>query len=168
VSGLILPYQPLNAADCNVPADALEGAIRRPVDQGVRSRLPQAVKLLRAVAAQGAYPSNQARLLPIANAIKAGFGFTAIANPLPRIPNAEVLDACRRAVRGLLTDHEPTPAHRAQTQLQFGCVLAEAGLSPAAVQPVARKVPDYVVDLRGLPTAIEVKLPASPRGSRRM
>ena len=28
---------------------------------------------------------------------------------------------------------------RAQTQLQFGCVLVEAGLRPAAVQPVARR-----------------------------
>jgi hypothetical protein len=165
MSQLLRPYEPLAATDCRLLADKLDEAIRHLVERCVpvppSSRLPQAVKLLRAVGELGVYPADHNELLPIANAIKAAFDFTAIRRALPKIPNAEVLDACRRAVRGLLTDDGPTAAHRAQSQLQFGCVLAEAGLRPGAVQPVARKVPDYLVDVGGLPIAIEVKRPAS-------
>jgi hypothetical protein len=92
VSQLVRPYEPLAATDCLLPADKLEEAIRHLVEQGVpvppSSRLPQAVKLLRAVALQGAYPGGHTDLLPIANAIKAAFDFTAIRRALPKIPNA--------------------------------------------------------------------------------
>jgi hypothetical protein len=74
---IILPYQPLAATDCRLPADKLEEAIRHLVERGVpvppSSRLPQPVKLLSVVAHQGAYPGDAAELLPIANAIKAAF-----------------------------------------------------------------------------------------------
>jgi hypothetical protein len=168
VSRLIRPYEPLAATECGLLADKLEEAIRHLVDQGVRvsasSRLPQAVKLLHAVAQRGAFPADAAELLPIANAIKAAFDFTAIRRALPDIPNAEVLDTCRRAVRGTLADEGPTPAHQAQSQLQFGCVLAETGLRTGAVHSRTRKAPDYLVSFLGLDAAIEVKRPGSRAG----
>jgi hypothetical protein len=58
----------------------------------------------------------------------------------------------------------PTPAHQAQSQLQFGCVLAEAGLRPAAVQASAGQALDYVVEMWGLPIALEVKRPEALGG----
>jgi hypothetical protein len=122
------------------------------------------VKLLRAVTQRGAFPADAAELLPVANAIKAAFDFTAIRRALPKIPNAEVLDACRRPVRGTLADEGPTPAHQAQSQLQFGCVLAEAGFRTGAVHSRTRKAPDYLVGFRGLDAAIQVKRPGSRAG----
>jgi hypothetical protein len=168
MTNIVQPYRPLSPENCTELAEALEQAIVHLTTQGIAispsSRLPKAVKQLRAVAVQKTYPDTPAELRAVMNSIKAAFDFHAIAQALPTIPNNEVHDTCRRAVGGLLADEGPTDAHRAQTQLQFGCVLAEAGLRPAAVQPTRRKVPDYLIALDGLPTAMEVKRPASATG----
>ena len=64
-----------------------------------------------------------------------------------------------RATKGSLDDTGPTEAHRAQSQLRLGCMLAEAGLRPAVVQSSGRRVPDYVVRIDTLDVALETKRP---------
>src|SRR5690349_22515070 len=113
-------------------ADRLDGVLARLPELGITvrplGRLPQAVKLLRAIYTAGAYPATEHELVPIGNAIKAAFNFARIIDALKPPGPPGVLASLRRALKGKLDDVGPTPAHQAQSELFFGVTLAAGGL----------------------------------------
>ena len=160
---IIRPYQPVTPSGCEVLAVAIDEAVAHIRSLGIHvndaSRIPLASRELRAVVASDAFPADERGVLRATNSIKIAFDFDAIMKALPNLPNKEARDAVVRATKGSLDDTGPTEAHRAQSQLRLGCMLAEGGLRPAVVQPSGRRVPDYVVRIDTLEVALEAKRP---------
>ena len=120
------------ADHCDIAARRLEEAITRIKSWGVRvheaSRLPNAARLLPSVAHAGRYPSEPAALIRIGNALTVAVDFRHIASVLPQSFVAPIAEDLKRALKGTLNDTGSSDALRAQSQLQFGAVLAAASL----------------------------------------
>jgi len=165
LSVLVRPYEPLPPKGAVVLADRLEQSISLLPSFGIKvnpsSRLPHAVRVLRAVYSAGAYPVNQPELIRVGNAIKAAFNFVQVVDAIKPPGPPGVLNSLRRAVDGTLDDIGSTPAHRAQSELFFGAVLVAGGASAGAPAPSKGKTPDYVAEVDTLPFSVEVKRPES-------
>jgi len=165
MSNLILPFQPLRPEVMNILADRLDQVLGRLPPLGVAvnpaGRLPRAVKLLRSIHDAKAYPTTEAELIRVGNAIKAAFNFARITDVLrPSCPPG-LLPSLRRALKGTLDDVGPTAAHRAQSELIFGATLATGGARPGAPRQRTGKTPDFVADVDTVNYSVEVKRPES-------
>jgi hypothetical protein len=149
----------LRAGSCAYPSQA---AYTRP--SVCCKRLPHsAVRLLQETADLSAYPDDEVRLVRIGRAIRVAFDFYHITRVLTEERVDAMAEDLRRALKGTLDDSGPTEAHRAQSQMLIGAVLAVGGLRPGAPPLGPAPTPDYVISIDGLRYGAEIKRPASAK-----
>jgi len=161
VPNLIHPFVPLAPDQTDILAQRLDGALTQARTLGIRvnslGRMPQAVKLLKAVYSAGAYPTTHPQLVRTGNAIKAAFQMTRVIDAIQAPGPPGVLRALRRALKGTLDDVGATDAHRAQSELFFGVTLVAGGTRTGAPRPGKGKTPDFVATVDTANYSVEVK-----------
>lgn len=164
---VIIPAVTASPGSLGILADKLAEAITILESWHLRvppsSRLHSAVRLLRETAGLSEYPDDEARLSRIGRAIRIAFDFYHITRVLTEERVDSIAEDLRRALKGTLDDAGPTEAHRAQSQMLIGAVLAVGGLRPGAPPLSSTPTPDYMISVDSLRYGVEIKRPATPK-----
>ena len=141
-------------------ADRLAKAIAVIGNWGIHvdaSRLTDAERLLRDVAAAKAFPKPHDELVKVAHAARDAQEFADISGMLPDEPIAPVATALRDATTGHTPEDNPLRPYQAQAELWVGAMLSCATDFVGAPRRHGR--PDYIVRNGDMEYGIEVKRP---------
>lgn len=126
------------------------------------SRLGKTSALLRATAKAGRFPTEDAELSVVSEAIRHGQEFVEIANVLPKVPIPSLRTDVRAALGGNLdpVSSSTGPHLQFQTQLWVGSMLAQTQMKVGVLtRPGGAKNPDYIIENGTYQYAVEVKRP---------
>lgn len=143
-------------------ADRLTHAIAVIAKWGIQvdaSRLIDAKRLLRDVAAAKSFPESHDELVKIAHAARDAQEFAEISGMLPDEPIPPVATALRDATTDRTPKDSPLRPYQAQAELWVGAMLSCA--TDFVGSPLDHGRPDYVVRQGNMQYGIEVKRPQS-------
>lgn len=158
-----IPPLRITPATCDLIADRLAEAVDKLRSWGYRvqdsSRLPAAVRALRRVGSERAFPGDPIERVRIGNALRIGLDYPRLCEALGNGNSQSVRESVRRSLGGTLDDMGATEALQAQAELRIISVIAASGRNALIPVPSQRKSPDLLVEIDTLPIAIEVKCP---------
>jgi hypothetical protein len=135
----------------------------------VHGRLRRAEQCLREVADQGRIPDDPLGLRRVASAARLAVDFYHIATSLSPTPVDSMAAELAKAIGGSLNgDSKDTSAYEYQSQFWVGMLLAQSLLRPAVVPSREGPQPDFIVNVDGLPLALEVKRPSAVKTVKRV
>lgn len=155
------------AADlAGVLATAIEVLEGWSIPVRLEGRLRRAVRHLRGVAKSGVLPTAATELRRYASASDLAVRFFHIVQALGPTRADELVPELMQALGGTLDgDTHDRTAYEYAAQYSAGVLLAQSLLRPGI--PVRTSTsPDFIIDLDGLPIAVEVKHPSNPKAAK--